>query len=213
MPGERRPSGASPLPPRALRMERRLERALASADVAPETAALALASFRMAIQLRGAFVVEEADHRFLHPARSLLILLEDGGGRSADLLAAAPLVESLEPHLVGGVAVDAPESTGAVLAELPALPGGLGGTAGPDVEARWLEGLVLAEPGMQKLILSEALDQLRHLHLRPDGPFRNRILRRAEEILVPLASRVGGVLDRRMGWWWRRVGHRLGNAG
>ncbi len=194
-------------------MQQRLEGVLTLAGLAPKEASLAMESFRMAMDLRGAFVVEEDDHRFLHPARSLLVLLQDGGERRPDLLAAAPLVESLEPDLLGEVAAVAPEPIEAVLAGLPALPGGLGETAGPDAEARWLEELVLAEPGIQKLILSEALDQLRHLHLRPDGPFRNRILRRAEGILVPLAHRVGGALDRRMGWWWNRVGQRLGTSG
>ena len=193
-------------------MQGRLGGVLASAGLAPKDADLAIDSFRMAVHLRGACLTEENDHRFLHPARSLLVLLEDGGERRPDLLAAAPLVESLEPDLVGGVAAVAPEPIQAVLAGLPALPGGLGGTAAPDSEALWLEGLVLAEPGIQRLILSEALDQLRHLHLRPDGSFRNRVLRRAEGFLVPLAHRVGGKLDRRMGWWWSRVGQRLGPA-
>jgi hypothetical protein len=194
-------------------MQRRLEGALASAGLAPKDSHLAIASFRMAMQLRGEFVAEEADHRFLHPARSLLVLLEDVGETRPDLLAAAPLMESLEPHLVREAPAGAPEPIRSVLAGLPRLPGGLGGTAGPDAEARWLEDLVVAEPGMQGLILAEALDQFRHLHLRPDGPFRNRILQRAEGVLVPLAQRLGGKLDRRMGWWWSRVGQRLGTVG
>jgi hypothetical protein len=193
-------------------MQRRLERVVASAGLAPEDAELVMASFRAAMHMRGAWVVEEADHRFLHPARSLLVLLQDGVERRPDLLAAAPLVESVEPHLVGEVVMGAPEPIRTVLSGLPRLPGGLGGRAGSDAEARWVEDLVLAEPGMQGLVLSEVLDQLRHLHLRPDGPFRNRILKRVEVVLVPLADRVGGSLGRRMGWWWSRVGTHLGSA-
>jgi hypothetical protein len=193
-------------------MQGRLERVLGSAGLAPEDVEGVTTSFQMAIHLRSAYVGGEADHRFLHPARSLLVLLEDGGERGPDLLAAAPLVESVEPQLVGVEVQEAPHPIRTLLRGLPILPGGLGGTAGEDVEAGWLEALVLVEPGMQRLILSEALDQLRHLHLRPDGPFRDRILRRAERVLVPLAQRAGGGLDQRFRWWWSRVGRHLGSA-
>jgi hypothetical protein len=53
--------------------------------------------------------------------------------------------------------------------------------------------------------VAEGLDQLRHLHLEPPTPARARVVDRGIRLLAPLASRIGGTLERRTRWWTRRV--------
>jgi hypothetical protein len=69
--------------------------------------------------------------------------------------------------------------------------------------------MLVAPLPLQRIILAEALDQLRHAHLWSSVAERKRAVAIARRVLHPLATRVDEVLARRYGWWLRRVGPAL----
>jgi len=194
-------------------MAERLQGALVDAGCPPTQLSPVLESFEEATLVRSHAGIGEQDPRFLHPGRTLLILLEDAQERDLELLAAAPWVETMERELLtrGGVGRSGPSAAvRQILDRVPVLSGGLGGEAEEASESAWIEALLGLEPPLLALSLSEALDQLRHLHLRPkDDPVPARVAARAEAVLVPLAERLGGTLGRRFRWWSSRVGRHL----
>jgi len=142
----------------------------------------------------------EEDPRWLHPGRNLLILLDDVGERDPAVLQWGAGLDQLAPALT------LPATATALLAaDFPFLPGGLAAPAPMEVEEAWLEGAVLLPEAQLRLLLADALDHLRHLHLHPDPEFRTRLASRAQTALLPLAERLGGPLERRLRWWCTRV--------
>ncbi len=161
-----------------------------------------------AMEPRRRGVPDEHDFRYLHPGRTALVLLEDGGWADPLDAMAAALVESED----GELAVER-ASIGRVLGEevagrVDAVPVPAGVRDGAEL----LEALVTAPRGAQLVALAERLDHLRHLHVRVrrwgDREGAGRSARQARDIYLPLARRVGGTLERRFDWWCRRVGRR-----
>ena len=197
-------------------------------------------------------VDDDHDPRLLHPARTVLILLDDVGCRSPELLAAGAVLESRFPEMelpreglleeawTEGLLLDA--STEDALPD--ASTGGslpLGWTEGPepgwilhlrDIPRPWptsaeiseptsedaasvgpdselLEALVGLPPGPLSVVLAEALDQLRHLHMEAGRPGLPRGVELVRQVYRPLAVRVAReapVLLRRFDWWEERLG-------
>jgi len=152
-------------------------------------------ALELAMEIRRGALTDDHDPGYLHPGRTVLILLQDTPERDPGHLAAAALVESERPplrvapediqHVVG-------QSIGDVVAGVPVPPG-------EDLLERLLE----APPPWARIALAERLDHLRHLHLEEDPARRVRLHREAEEIYAPLAGRVDPVLARRYAWWCR----------
>lgn len=151
------------------------------------------------------------DHRLLHPARTVLILLDEVGCRSPELLAAGVVLESRFPSMELPLEEGSPWARR--LRELP-RPWGSGREAsGPggrdELDRRLLEELVDLPPGPLSVVLAEALDQLRHLHVEAGRPALPRGVELVREVYRPLATRVSRevpVLLRRFDWWERRLG-------
>lgn len=223
--------GGDPAPrsgPRASRMEGRVLRAAAETGVdAAGLDRLALA-LRVAMRPREsgpAALPSDRDPDALHPGRTVLILLADLGECDPEVLSVAALAESRRPELraTAEAARTVLGAKGAALwAALPSLAwsgedgvaGGEGEGSGspPPEDSFLLESLVIAEPELRRIVLAEALDQLRHAHLWPEGPGRERAVALATGVFAPLATRTHPALERRFNWWVRRVAPALGRV-
>ena len=144
------------------------------------------------------------DHHpaLLHPGRSLLVLLHDVESLDEPSLLLAALHESADAALrvppqrvrdrLGPALVDR-------LAALP-LPG----------HEALAERLVLLDRASALAVLAEHLDQLRHLHLRPEtGAEWSETLEEVERAWGPFASRIDERLSVRYGHWSRAFARRL----
>lgn len=200
--------------PRARRMADRVAAAAAEAGVPPEGLAEVLEAHARAMAVREsgpAALPSDRHPAFLHPGRTVLVLASDLGEARAPVLALGALVESRDESL----RVD--ETTAAeVLAEPApevfewwrALPMPVWDPTGAEPRAsdgELLEAIVTAPEPVQRVVLSEALDQLRHAHLWKSAAERARAVELAKTILAPVAARAHPVLDRRFTWWLRRV--------
>ena len=218
-PPPRQGPGGPPGEDRGRKMARRLRIQAEGRSVPAEGVDQLLAAYELAMEPRRRNLEEDHDFRYLHPGRTVLILLEDVGLTDAGPLAAAALAESMDPELqVPTERVE--EELGAEVARLRdwiPVPRGRGaGGKGPSL----LEEFLAAPEPLQKGALAERLDQLRHLHIRardqrqesgrgsgPAGePPWGRVAREAREVYLPLAHRVDPVLHRRYAWWCRKVG-------
>lgn len=159
------------------------------------------AAHRVAMGPRHARLDDDHDPRYLHPGRSFLVVLEDGGVRDPSLLATAILLETVDPSLSPYTAeVEAEASGELTLAWERAL--GLPRPWDDDLAER----LVTAGEAERALVLGEWLDQLRHLRQVADPRVVARAAARTAEVYLPVAERQGGTLARRYRWWVRRVG-------
>jgi len=206
-------------------MEDRVIKLAGDRRVSTSDQQLLSATLRAAMRAResGPHALPSDQHpAYLHPGRTVLILLQDLKESQASVLAAAALSESRDTPLRVDldVARDLLDERG--LRTWSALPvvdwrGKTHGTetdGGPDDgDQELLEALVTAEESVVKIALAEALDHLRHAHLLPDMNERVRAAALAEEVFVPVAARVHSVLERRLNWWTRRVGRVLKEAG
>ena len=131
----------------------------------------------------------------LHPARSILILLDDVGIVDADVLAAAASVESEHADLriepANQLAVDTPLS---------------------DAGETLLEALIVASDEVRLIALAERLDHARHLHLRDPSSWA-RFHELARTVYAPVARRTHPRLEQRFDRWCEMFGSRfLGGA-
>lgn len=152
-----------------------------------------------ALSHREALLADEEDPRFLHPARSVLILMDDAEVSDADLLAAASLVETGEAALVVPAAVLAtlPRAAAAYAASVP-RPGA--------ERAELLESLVGAAPETRLIACAERLDLTRHAHMLP-GFDAAHWLAEVLEVYLPVARRTHERLALRFERWavaWQR---------
>jgi hypothetical protein len=203
-------------------MGRRVARALARAGVQADPIARVGVALELAMARRIERIQDDHDPRFLHPARTILVLVEDVGLLAPGPLVVAPLLDSVDPGLsasdeavLGALGPETEEARRG----LPRLPGGLLGPASGDEEDAWFRAMSALEPVWLATMLAEALDHARHLHLLPSSEGRGLGAARVGRFMIPLASRCGAgmegadVLERRFGWWWRRVGRRLAEGG
>ena len=114
----------------------------------------------LALEPRVARLEDDHHPAFLHPGRSVLILLQDVGPLPGVALAAAAVLESQDGELrlpVERVAAELGDGVAASVQTIP-LPG----------DDRLVERLIELEGDLALAALAERLDNLRHLHLRKD---------------------------------------------
>lgn len=151
-----------------------------------------------ALARREALLEDEEDPRFLHPARSVLILLDDADVRDAALLGGAALVETEDAALAVPAADRLPDAALAWAAAVPqprALP-----------RAALLEALVVAPQETRLVACAERLDQARHAHMLPEFDAA-RWLAEVLEIWLPVAQRTHERIALRFERWavaWQR---------
>ncbi|HUF50592.1 MAG TPA: hypothetical protein VMN60_07165 [Longimicrobiales bacterium] len=144
----------------------------------------------IAISAREPHVHDDHDPRYLHPGRTVRVLLMDTPLRAATALAAAALADSVDAALAA-----APDAVGAAVAQLVnALP--LPGAGDDDL----LERLITADADAALAALAERLDQARHLHLRRDLDW-DRFHASIRADYTPAARRLCPQLARRFERW------------
>lgn len=173
-------------------MGRRLDRRLEQAGLTPADRARIVERATTLMTQRAAALGSEEHFETLHPARTLLILLDDCDVVDAALLEAATSIESVHAPLR-----DVPAGTLAARVPLP-------DRAGDEL----LEALVASDEPIRLLALAERLDHARHLHLRDPSvwaDFHHAI----GAVYAPVASRTHDRLARRYDWWWHMFRRRF----
>jgi (p)ppGpp synthase/HD superfamily hydrolase len=171
------------------------------AGLSPESIDLIGRAHALAMERRVVTLDDDHDPRFLHPGRSVLVLLGDVGALSAAVLAVAAVHESEYEALrvrPDEVAARLGEEVAATVASLP-MPG----------EEDLAERLVLLDEGPRLAALAERLDHLRHAHLREDRDWWTRIHAEAAAVWIPVAERTHATLAKRFEHWHRAFGRRL----
>jgi (p)ppGpp synthase/HD superfamily hydrolase len=173
-----------------------LVRAARSAGVDDEGIALLSRAHLLAMQPRTQRLADDHHPQFLHPGRTVLILLRDVGMTDAGVLCAAALAESEDAHLRVS-----PERIGQLLGD--GVLSVVGRIPHPDSHAL-AEQLVTAPTDVCMTALAERLDHLRHAHLRArDESWRRCVHAQAESVYLPVAERTHPVLARRYRHWCR----------
>jgi hypothetical protein len=193
------------VPTRDERMARRLEREMRRTGTAERSIPRVLDAYRQAMEPR---VEALDDHHadFLHPARTVLVLLLDAGVRDGVLLSAGALCESRRPALA--VPVDqVVERRGAAVGRL------LEAVPSPEVSGeQLLEDLVASPADVLLLAVAERLDHARHLHLAPREEW-SAFHATACGAYAVAARRASPRLAGRYGFWCRQFDERLRQAG
>ena len=153
-------------------------------------------SLMLALSHRDALLADDHHIDLLHPARTLLILMDDAGVMDAVVLALAALVESEKPEMAGTAAQPTSHRTAVVPTRF---------TTGRD---SLLEELLALEPALVDVALAERLDHARHLHLRPRADWGPGFALE-EAVYLPLAERRGGLVGRRYARWERAFRARM----
>jgi len=185
-------------------MALRLRRTAAASGCSQDEVQRVDRAFRIALEKR-VRVMPEPDPRFLHPARTALILLADVGLRDCSSLEAALLFDSQYVELTTSAEEAGQHGLGEAAARLSQLPRhGLG-------EAELLEALVVLDSTDLAVALAERLDHARHLHFTPavDWPAFHR---QVVEVYMPVARR-SGILADRFDAWAEAFGRRLARNG
>jgi (p)ppGpp synthase/HD superfamily hydrolase len=159
-----------------------------------------------ALAARDPLLEDDHDPRLLHPARTVLILLSDAACRDPEVLAAGAFAESIDVALRAELSLleDAAGPGARRVAE--AVPGagsgsGSGSGSGLGLGTEVLMELLVTAPAEAALVaVAERLDHARHLHLRPDLPWRE-VHGTVDTVYAPVAARLSPVLGRRLDRW------------
>ena len=176
-----------------------VERFARAANLSDHDVDLVGRAYAMAMEPRS--VLDPHDPAFLHPGRSILVLLQDVGPLPAEVLAAAAVHESEEARFrLDGASVR--RELGDVVADrVAALP--------LPTDEDLVERLITLDEGARLAALAERLDHIRHAHLVED-PARWRALR--DEVTAawaPVAERTHPRLSDRFRAWLRAISRRL----
>ena len=159
-------------------------------------------AYALAMKPRVAMLDDDHHPAYLHPGRSVVILLQDVGPLSSATLAVAAVLESQDSDLrlpVESVTEALGASASASAAAIP-FPG----------DARLVERLIDLDGDLALAALAERLDHLRHLHLRSD--LRKTWAHHHEEVTevwLPFAQRTHPKLGSRFAHWARTFGTRI----
>jgi hypothetical protein len=145
---------------------------------------------QLALAVRESDMSDDHDSRYLHPGRTVRVLLADVALRDVAALETAPFIESVDAQL----AVRADGLDAALIDRLAAVP-----RPGLDDDDA-LEQLITADEMLATVALAERLDHARHLHMRDDVPWQafHASIRAA---WIPAARRIAPPLARRFEHW------------
>jgi len=181
-------------------MEVRVGRTLERAGFTASGVTLVRAAYRLAMGSRQERLPNPRHPDFLHPGRTVLILVLDSGFIDVIGLAAAALVDSER-------------------AELRVDPNRISQAIGDEV-AEWVrsvplpgnglaEALLCARVPVQVVALAERLDQCRHAKFWSDHAARVRVHEEVQAIYGPVAERTDAALARRFAHWSRAFSRTL----
>jgi (p)ppGpp synthase/HD superfamily hydrolase len=145
-------------------------------------------------------VVIDNDHDpdYLHPSRTVVVLLDDVGLADPVALAAASLLETRRDDLVVPDGEISEHVSPAVAAFRNAVPRSSSGTL--------LEDLLASEREVVLVALAERIDQVRHAHLWGDPAEARAAHEEASEIYLKIAERTHARLATRYTSWCRSFG-------
>jgi hypothetical protein len=186
-------------------MARSVDAALRGRAIGRETCELVRSVMSEAMAVRARALPDDRHPAFLHPGRSVLVLLHDVRDLDLPALPIAGLHESQDDTLRVRVAqlrdVLPPEVAEGV-ERLP-LPG----------DEALEEKLVTLARGPATAVLAERLDHLRHLHLRPDlRDVWSEVHEEVGRAWAPFAERIDPRIAVRFAHWVRTFARRLGSA-
>ncbi len=155
----------------------------------------------LAMSVRVEVLHDDHHPSYLHPGRSVLVLLQDVGRLPAEILATAAVHDTEDDDLrVSWNAVrDTLGDAVADMVESLPLPG----------DKRLTERLDTLDEGPRLAALAERLDHLRHAHLREDRMWWRAIHEEAGAVWVPVAERTHPRLATRYRHWHRTFARRL----
>lgn len=185
---------------RAAAMAARIDATTERLGIDPPGRALIARAFRTAMGPRIDARLDDHHPDFLHPARTILILMDDAAIADPDTLAGAALLETRDPALRATLPqIQELGETVLMVAR---------GVADRGEAERLLEDLVTAKDGVRLAAVAERLDHARHLHLRPReewAPY-HAVTRAA---FAPAAARAHPRLEQRLTWWCRTFADRF----
>ena len=158
------------------------------AVLSPADANIVRGALAESLASRDAAIDDDHDSRYLHPARTIRIMIADGECRSVDALAAAAFVDTVDASLAPLPPV---EPLRAIVAQVPRPE-----LAGDEL----LERIVTADLDVGLITVTERLDHARHIHLRSDidqAAFHAQI----RATYAPAARRVSASIARRLDRW------------
>lgn len=174
------------------------------AGVTPDGIASILAAYQSAVDLRLSVLGDVFHPDLLHPARSVLILLEDARCTDALILTAAALTETEFPELRVPAHGIRSEFGEAVLRCVAGVPQSIAAADG------LLEELVLLPYDVALIAVVERLDHARHLHFREPAIW-NAFYRQIRDAYLPFSGRVNEGLEMRLARWADAFAKRLEN--
>lgn len=163
-----------------------------------EPAAMVADAARHAIGLRHA--LDPEGPVYLHPARTVLILVADCELHDADALVSAALLETHHLELAAGAGAAPTARAARILADVP-RPGRMDAD-----EVR--ESLVIAEPEVRLIALAERLDHARHLRQYPESEWLPMYLG-IRDAYLPVAEWTHRLLGARYRRWADAFASRL----
>ena len=151
-------------------------------------------AYTAAVSVRIAALQDVFHREMLHPARTVLILLEDTDCRSPDVLAAAAFGETEFPELRVPNDVIRTHFGKTISEMVRAVP------QPHECGEELAEQLVIANDDVALIAVAERLDHVRHLHFRDASlwrPFFVQIM----DTYLPFSERANGMLARRLSRW------------
>lgn len=186
---------------RAAAMADSVKDALLAIGVAPDGVDLVCRAHALAMEARIEQLEDDHHTAYLHPGRSVLILVRDVAHSDPPTLAASALLES-ETDALRVPALQISSQIGpdvvSILEQIPA----------PGDEAL-VERLVTLPEALRLVALAERLDQLRHAHLHPDRAWWAVIHEETTRAWLPVAERTHARLAQRYRHWQRTFARRL----
>ena len=176
-------------------MSDRVERTALAAGVDRSGRDLIGAAIRTAMVPRLAAIDDDHDIDYLHPGRTVIILLDDVGLADPVALAAASLLDTRLDDLEAPDREISEHVSPAVAAFRNAVPRSSSGTL--------LEDLLASEPDVVLVALAERLDQVRHAHLWGNLSEARAAHQEASGVYLKMAERTHARLAARYTSWCR----------
>ncbi len=185
---------------RGVAMARSLGRTARSFALDGPATSLVEAAHELAMEPRRSALDDDHHPAYLHPGRTVLVLLRDASVRDPVTLAGGALLETRDLELrVSPARVEELDAEVAALVRAAPRPG----------DEDLAEALVTAGEGTRLASLAEHLDHLRHLHVRERAPDWEERLEEVERVWLPVAERSASTLGRRYRHWVKVFRRRL----
>jgi len=159
------------------------------------------AALEVAMAARAPRLSDPHHPAYLHPGRSVLVLLRDARLTEPDALALAAVLESRDPELRASDLEVESVLGASVVQNRSSIP--------PRNADDAVERLVTLDGPTALAALAERLDHLRHEHLRSARTGWPELVAEVEEVWLPLARRNSEVMARRYAHWLRTFCRRL----